>query len=115
MSYLLNFYFYCSRRKSTFKELVHELYGTTSEFRTRRGPYVDPCERVAVFLFRVGCTQGVRQTAAHFNITEGTVVSWTLSVAKLVVERLRPRNVQWPSPEEQRDIMRAWESEKALR
>lgn len=42
------------------------------------GPYVDPCEQIAGFLFRAGSGQGVRATAEYFEIAEGSVVSWTL-------------------------------------
>lgn len=103
-------------RKTTFRALVDALYGTTYGFRVKgTGPYVDPCERVAVFLFRVGGGRGVRETAGHFDIAEGTVVNWTMSVAKLVMERLEERYVRWPDPDEQRHISKEWEQEKELR
>ncbi|CAM9618425.1 unnamed protein product, partial [Hapterophycus canaliculatus] len=67
--------------KTTFRKLVQALYGTTYMFRTNNsGSWIDPCERLAVFLFRVGGGSGVRATAGHFQISEGTVVSWTLKV-----------------------------------
>ncbi|CAN0329875.1 unnamed protein product, partial [Ectocarpus sp. 4 AP-2014] len=91
---------------------VQELYGTVYRLRVKgTGPYVDPCELVAVFLFRVGGGRRVRETAGHFDIAEGTVVSWTMAVARLVMERLK-RYVSWPSPEEQRHIAKEWEKEK---
>ncbi|CAM9977010.1 unnamed protein product [Ectocarpus sp. 6 AP-2014] len=49
--------------KITFRRLVQALYGTTYPFRldNATGPprKIDPCERVAVFLFRVPGGQGV--------------------------------------------------------
>ncbi|CAM9832485.1 unnamed protein product [Ectocarpus fasciculatus] len=58
-------------RQPTFQTLVLALYGTTYMFRPNNtGPYIDPCERVAVFLFRVGGGHGVRGTAAHYDISE---------------------------------------------
>ncbi|CAN0228851.1 unnamed protein product [Ectocarpus fasciculatus] len=84
-------------RQPTFQTLVLALYGTTYMFRPNNtGPYIDPCERVAVFLFRVGGGHGVRGTAAHYDISEGSVVDWTLKVAKLVVKRLQPQYVRLP-------------------
>ncbi|CAN0427790.1 unnamed protein product, partial [Ectocarpus sp. 8 AP-2014] len=74
-----------------------------------------PCEQVAVFLFRVGHGSAVRATAGHFNIAEGTVVNWTMSVARPIMKRLFREYVRWPSPEEQSEISRAWEKEKSLR
>ncbi|CAN0501463.1 unnamed protein product, partial [Scytosiphon promiscuus] len=71
--------------------------------------------RVAVFLFRVGGAQGVMEAAARFDITEENVASWTLAVAKLVAKRLRARYVRWPAPDEQREIMEAWEHDNTLR
>lgn len=95
---------------------MEALYGTTYMFRVNdTGPYVDPCERVAVFLFRVGNGQGVRATAGHFDIAEGSVVNWTLQVARLVIERLQEKYVRWPDPDEQKDMSSAWETEKQLR
>ena len=104
------------RRKHTFRALVHALYGTTYGFRVKgTGPYVDPCERVAVFLYRVGGGRGVRETAGHFDIAEGTVVKWTKAIAHLVMKRLEDRYLTWPDPEEQRRIAKEWEDEKELR
>lgn len=51
-----------------------------------------------MLLFRTGYAQGVRQTAAHLNIVEETVVKWTISVAESVIERVHERYVQWPGP-----------------
>lgn len=68
-----------------------------------------------MFLFRVGSGQGVRATAGHFDIAEGTVVDWTLSVANLVIKRLYSECVRWPDAEEQQEISKDWEAEKGLR
>lgn len=103
-------------RKMTFRKLVQALYGTTYMFRVNNtGPLIDPCERLAVFLYRVGGGNGVRETAGFFDVSVGSVVDWTLQVARLVVERLQKQYVKWPGPEEQREISEAWELEKALR
>lgn len=74
-----------------------------------------PCERVAVFMFRLGGDCTCRQTAIQFNLSEGTVAQVTLEVARLVEERVRKDFVRWPSPSEQRKISREWELEKGLR
>ncbi|CAM9633824.1 unnamed protein product [Ectocarpus sp. 12 AP-2014] len=84
--------------KITFRRLVQALFGTTYPFRpdnaTRPPHKIDPCERVAVFLFRVPGGQGVLQTAGHFEVSEESVEDWTSQVAKLVVERLRSQRVR---------------------
>ncbi|CAM9777447.1 unnamed protein product, partial [Ectocarpus sp. 8 AP-2014] len=58
---------------------------------------------------------GVRATAGHFSVAEGTVVNWTMSVARLIRKRLFREYVRWPSPGEQSEISTAWEKEKSLR
>lgn len=57
----------------------------------------------------------MRETAGHSEVSVGSVVDWTLQVARLVVERQQKQYVKWPGPEEQRDISTAREMEKALR
>ncbi|CAM9890176.1 unnamed protein product [Ectocarpus fasciculatus] len=84
--------------KTTFRRLVQALYGTTYSFRpdnnaTGSPHKIDPCERVAVFLFRVPGGQGVLQTAGHFEVPEESVEDWTSQVARLLVERLRSQRV----------------------
>ncbi|CAB1103748.1 unnamed protein product [Ectocarpus sp. CCAP 1310/34] len=81
----------------------------------RRGPPFDPCERVAVFMWRLGGDSTVRQTALQFGLSDGTVSQVTLEVARRVDKYLRDECVWWPSPEEQRDMSAAWELEKHLR
>lgn len=103
-------------RKTTFAKLVKMLYGTTGMCRKgSRGPYFDPCERVGVFLFRLGGDVGVKRVALQFELSEGFVSEVTLEVAKLIMERLYSKFVRWPSPEEQREMSADWELEKALR
>lgn len=80
-----------------------------------RGPEFDPCERVAIFLWRVGQDTTVRATSLLFGLSEGTVSQVTLEVAKLIEDRLREECVRWPNPDEQRGISTAWEREKHLR
>lgn len=75
----------------------------------------DPCERVAVFLWRLGHDTDVRATSIMFKMSEGTVSNWTLEVANLIEEKLRGKHVTWPSPAEQREISAEWELEKGLR
>lgn len=103
-------------RKTTFRELVVKLYGTTDLCRKGgRGPLFDPCERVGVFMWRMGGGCTVRQTALHFKLSEGTVSQVTLEVAKLAEERLKGEYVHWPSLSEQEEISTQWEREKSLR
>lgn len=66
-------------------------------------------------MFRVAGAQGVMETATRFDIAEGKVAIWTMSVANQVVNRLRKRFVRWPAPNEQREIMEAWEHDNTLR
>lgn len=111
----VNFFLYSSR-KTTFKELVEELYGTTGKTRDgHRGPMFDPCERTAVFLWRLGRDATVRQTSVHFGLSEGTISKVTLEVARLVDDKLFPECIQWPTPRQQRTMAREWEAEKSLR
>ena len=103
-------------RKTTFWELVEGLYGTTELRRGGdRGPLFDPCERTAVFMWRLGGDTTVRQTSLHFGLSEGAISQITLEVARLVDEILYPQCMEWPSPREQRVIAREWEAEKSLR
>jgi len=81
----------------------------------RRGPEFDPCERTAIFLFRVGNDTTVRSTSMLFGLSEGTISQVTLEVAKLIEDRLRPTCVRWPSPDEQREIYTSWDHEKQIR
>ena len=76
---------------------------------------VDPCERVGVFMWRMGGGCTVRQTALHFQLSEGTVSQVTLEVAKLVKERLTGQCVSWPNAAEQEELSATWEREKSLR
>lgn len=55
------------------------------------------------------------QIAAHFHVVGGTVVKWTISGAELVIEGLQELYVQWPGPEEQRDIERRGREGAAVR
>lgn len=94
-----------------------ELYGTTDLCRAdgTRGPVIDPCERVAIFMHRCGTGNGVRQTAINFEVSEGSVTEITMHVAHRVLNVLASRYVTWPDPEEQSVIASQWETEKALR
>lgn len=80
-----------------------------------RGPQFDPCERVAIFMYRVGSDQPVRHTALQFGLSEGTVSQATREVALLVEEHLKAECVRWPSLAEQRRMAETWELEKGLR
>eukprot|EP00903_Cladosiphon_okamuranus_P009074 g8675.t1 len=103
-------------RKTTFATLVRKLYGTTDFCRRgARGPFFDPCERVAIFLSRLGHDTDVRETSRTFGLSEGAVCYCTLEVANLIEEKLRRKHVAWPSPAEQREISTEWELEKGLR
>lgn len=103
-------------RKPTFKDIVKSLYGTTDFCRKgERGPMFDPCERVAVFMYRLGGDCTCKQTATQFSLSEGTVSQVTLEVARLVDKRLRADYVRWPSPSEQKKMSKEWELEKGLR
>ena len=110
---------FCARensRKTTFATLVKKLYGTTDLCRRgARGPYFDPCERVAVFLWRLGHGAGIKETSIVFGLSEGTISYCTLEVANLIEDKLRRKHVAWPSPAEQREISTEWELEKGLR
>ena len=70
---------------------------------------------MAVFLYRVGHGVGVRQTSVQLDISLGAVVYITMWVAKLVMEVLATKYVQWPSPEEQELMSEDWQREKDLR
>lgn len=103
-------------RKPTFSLLVRKLYGTTGMCRRRsRGPDFDPCERVAIFLFRLGGGGGVTRAALQFQLSEGYVSDSTLEVAGLISERLYRKYIRWPSPREQREMSEEWELENSLR
>lgn len=109
-------YGYHRNRKTTFAELVKKLYGTTGRCRKgTRGPKFDPCERVAVFLWRLGHATDVRGTSLVFGLSEGSISHCTLEVARLIEDKLRGKHVVWPSPAEQRDMSIEWELEKGLR
>ncbi|CAN0559177.1 unnamed protein product, partial [Laminaria digitata] len=100
-----------SSRKITFYNLVMALYGTT-EFvapSRGRGPSYDPCERVAMFLYRVGQGVGVRTTSNRFGLSEGTVTQVSMAVAHRIIFRLANEYVTWPTVEEQGEIAQAWE------
>lgn len=95
---------------------MEALYDTTEMRRNGPcGPEFDPCERTAVFLWRVGQDTTVRATSLLFGLSEGTISQVTLEVAKLIQDRLRSKCVRWPSPDEQREIYTAWELEKQMR
>lgn len=108
--------FVAANRKLTFVDVVEALYGSTEMRRNeRRGPDFDPCERTAIFLYRVGNDTTVKTTSMLFGLSEGTVSQGTLEVAKLIQDRLRSTYVRWPSPDEQREIYTSWELEKQIR
>lgn len=95
-----------------------QLYGTmdmTTERGGGRGRQFDPAERLAIFLYRVGGGVGVRQVATQFEVSEGSVYEVTMLVAQRVIDRLLPRYVKWPEPDEQHYISTCWELEKRLR
>ena len=79
------------------------------------GRTFDPQERVAVFLYRLGGGVGIRQVATQFEVSEGTVYTVTMKVARRVIERLQSACVRWPEPSEQEHISACWELEKHMR
>lgn len=79
-------------------ELVNKLYGTTGMCRNGpRGPKFDPCERTAVFLWRLDGDATVRRTAIQFGLSEGTISQATLLVERLVDTHLPTECVRWLS------------------
>lgn len=100
-------------RNATFRRLVQALHGTTYMFRVdNTGPFTDPCQRAAVFLFRVGSADEVRAIAGYINVSEGSVLHWTLDMQNIVVERLQSQYVRWPGHQEQSDMSSGWEAEE---
>lgn len=94
------------------------LYGTTGFVAASEGhdrPSYDPCERVAIFLRRMGHGTSVRTTCVAFQVAEETAERVTMEVAHRVIFKLSREYVPWPTVEEQAEIARVWELEKNLR
>ena len=106
-----------ANRRETFYELVDQTFGTTRWLRVEggRGPRFDLCERMAVFLYRMGHSAGARETAVLFGLSVGAVHYSTISVAKRIKDVLNERYVCWPGRAERRRISREWEVERDLR
>ena len=103
-----------ANRRETFYELVDQTFGWL-RVGGGRGPRFDPCERMAVFLYRMGHSAEAHETAFLFGLSVGTVHYSTISVAKRIRDVLNQRYVCWPGRAERRRISREWEVERGLR
>ncbi|CAN0403282.1 unnamed protein product [Ascophyllum nodosum] len=103
--------------RPTFKELVEELYGTTAPRAPENGNgrIFNPCERVAMVLFRLGQGATIRATAALFEISDGYVTKYTPEVVQAVKKTMQLKYVAWPTPSEQDYISKAFQKRTGMK